>query len=350
MIENRKFYREYDLNKTRRNGSKKEPAKFQEKALRCLIGWYEGHHKTYAGKILVLPTGGGKTFVAIRFLCVKALSDGYKVLWLAHAHHLLEQAFFEFENHVNTISETQPSLNIRVVSGTKGHFRVHAIEPTDDVVVATLQTITKAYNERHPALEEFLKSADGKLFIVFDEAHHAPAPSYRKLVKDLRERFPKMYLLGLTATPFYSDEKLQGWLSNLFPQGFPDVVTPRELMAQRILAEPITEQYDTGITPDFDETEYQKWIGTFQNLPEDVITKLAENRDRNLKIAKHYADNRKKYGKTIILLIVGSNVKQLVSFLSTMGLAQELFTIISIQIQEAQMLVTSEKLMKILKF
>jgi superfamily II DNA or RNA helicase/5-methylcytosine-specific restriction endonuclease McrA len=241
-----------------------------------------------------------KTFVAIRFLCIKALSDGYKVLWLAHTHHLLEQAFREFETHANKISETQSQFNIRVVSGTKGHFRVHAIESTDNVVIATLQTITKAYNERHPQLEKFLESTDGKLFVVFDEAHHAPAPSYRKLIKDLRERYPKMYLLGLTATPFYSDEKMQGWLSELFPQGFPNVITPRELMAQNILAEPITEQFDTGIKPDFDEREYQKWIGTFKDIPEGIITKLALNRDRNLKIAKHYSDHIKKYGKTII--------------------------------------------------
>ena len=300
MVGDRKFYRKYDLNKIQKNGAKKEPARHQKEALKYLIEWYEGYHRNHAGKILVLPTGGGKTFVAIRFLCIKALSEGYKILWLAHTHHLLEQAFYEFENHVNTISETQSSLNIRVVSGTKGHFRVHAIESTDNVVIATLQTITKAYNERHPSLEEFFKSAGGKLFVVFDEAHHAPAPSYRKLIKELRERYPKMYLLGLTATPFYSDEKLQSWLSELFPQGFPDVVTPRDLMAQRILAEPITEQYDTGITPDFEERDYQKWIGSFQDLPEEIITKLAENRDRNLKIAKHYADNRKKYGKAII--------------------------------------------------
>jgi ATP-dependent helicase IRC3 len=300
VIEDRKFYREYNLDKIRKNISFKKPAGHQEKALKYLIEWYDGINNPYSGKILVLPTGGGKTFVAIRFLCIKALSDGYKVLWLAHTHHLLEQAFREFETHANKISETQSQFNIRVVSGTKGHFRVHAIESTDNVVIATLQTITKAYNERHPQLEKFLESTDGKLFVVFDEAHHAPAPSYRKLIKDLRERYPKMYLLGLTATPFYSDEKMQGWLSELFPQGFPNVITPRELMAQNILAEPITEQFDTGIKPDFDEREYQKWIGTFKDIPEGIITKLALNRDRNLKIAKHYSDHIKKYGKTII--------------------------------------------------
>jgi len=187
------------------------------------------------------------------------------------------------------ITSNQSSLSVRVVSGTKGHFHVHAIDPSDNVVIATLQTITKAYKGRHPALEAFLKAADGKLFVVFDEAHHAPAPSYRNLIRDLRDRYPEMYLLGLTATPFYSDEKLQGWLLDLFPQNFPPVVTPKELMAQGIWLSLKFEQYRTGINSGFDENEYEKWVGTFGDLPEDIIAKLAENEDRKF-------ENIIKYG------------------------------------------------------
>jgi len=71
--------------------------------------------------ILVLPTGGGKILTAVRFLCTEALSDGYKVLWLAHTHHLLEQAFESLELEVKLIQNKQ-QLSVRVVSGTKGHF------------------------------------------------------------------------------------------------------------------------------------------------------------------------------------------------------------------------------------
>ncbi len=37
----------------------------------------------------------------------------------------------------------------------------------------------------------FLDSANGKLFVVFDEAHHAAAPSYRRLIENLREKYPR---------------------------------------------------------------------------------------------------------------------------------------------------------------
>jgi len=41
---------------------------------------------------LVLPIGGGKTFTAQRFLTTLPLSQGHKVIWLAHTYHLLNQA------------------------------------------------------------------------------------------------------------------------------------------------------------------------------------------------------------------------------------------------------------------
>jgi ATP-dependent helicase IRC3 len=303
MPTERMFYRQYDLSKARSNGSKKKLETYQRKAVDHFFHWYSDHkaHSDNAGEILYLPTGAGKTHVAIRFLCIKPLSEGYKILWLAHTHSLLEQAFYSFEEHVNEIAGSRLALKVRVVSGTKGHFRVQAINSNDDVIIATLQTITKAYNERHPALESFLNSTDGKIFVVFDEAHHAPAPSYRRLILNLRERYPEMYLLGLTATPSYSDEKKEGWLGRIFPQGFRSIVSPSELMAQGVLSKPNAEPVNTEIIPDFDEREYKKWLGTFQDdLPEEIITKLALNKDRNLKIAKYYADNSERFGKTII--------------------------------------------------
>uniref|UniRef100_UPI00329749BE DEAD/DEAH box helicase family protein n=1 Tax=Methanothrix sp. TaxID=90426 RepID=UPI00329749BE len=75
----REFYSEYDLNIARK-AYLKEPAGHQRMAIDELIKWYKAKKNGYAGGILVLPTGGGKTFTSIRFLCLTALSDGYKVL------------------------------------------------------------------------------------------------------------------------------------------------------------------------------------------------------------------------------------------------------------------------------
>jgi superfamily II DNA or RNA helicase len=301
-------YRVYDLKRAREaRGRTKEPAAHQKDALAALDRWYQAKRGSGGGGILVLPTGGGKTFTAIRFLCVNPLSDGYKVLWLAHTHHLLEQALDGFgplsaEAVVEAahVHEPRDVLRARVVSGTPGHCQVKEIEASDDVLIVTLQTAARAMLEKHPRLLKFLGAAGGKLVVVFDEAHHAPAPSYSRFVTVLREKVPDMLLLGLTATPTYSDERRQGWLKKLFPQRILYQVTPNRLMADRVLARPRLEEPRTRLTPEFDEREYERWSSTYRDLPESLITQLAENQQRNDFIVDHYVANRERYRRTLI--------------------------------------------------
>src|SRR5947209_4410567 len=74
--------RAYNLNEARKHPSKRAEAAHQREALKKLLAWYESAPAPDAGGLLVLPTGAGKTFTAVRFLCRNPLSDGYKVLWL----------------------------------------------------------------------------------------------------------------------------------------------------------------------------------------------------------------------------------------------------------------------------
>jgi len=138
------FCRTYDLTRARNDQSRRHPAAHQASALDQLQTWYANPNHTNAGGILVLPTGGGKTFTAVRFLCRGPLSDGAKVLWLAHTHHLLEQAIESFgpvdptsaqaaDGHeTGWIAAPKDRLHVRVVSGTPGHWPVHDISTTDD--------------------------------------------------------------------------------------------------------------------------------------------------------------------------------------------------------------------------
>ncbi len=303
------FYREYDLADARWHRVAKSPFPHQEEALKKLDKWYKSAPTEPRGGILVLPTGGGKTFTASHFICRNPLSDGYKVLWLAHTHHLLEQAFFSFCPRIPTqwdnglvglIAEPKPGLHVRVVSGTIGHFPIQSIQASDDMVVSSLQTVCNAVKNRHEKLDQFLDSANGRLFVVFDEAHHSPAPSYRSLILGLRERCPQMHLMGLTATPTYTAEEGRGWLHRLFPQGIIHQVGAKTLMASGILAWPEFEEAQTAFDADFDEGKYEKWVGTNRDLPDSIITSLATTRERNEYIASCYVNQRDRYKKTII--------------------------------------------------
>jgi ATP-dependent helicase IRC3 len=303
------MFRRYDLRRARETKRRRVPAAHQVEALAKLQEWYASRPAGKRGGVLALPTGGGKTFTAVRFLCQEPLSDGYKVLWLAHTHHLLEQAIDAFGPvdagsdiplEVAHIVEPRTNLDVRVVSATPGHFPLSKIECTDDVVIATLQTVAAAFHREHPKLMAFLDSCGDKLFVVFDEAHHAPAPSYRKLLEALRRSHPELFLLGLTATPTYSDERRQGWLKNLFPQDVLATVSRTTLIAAGILAKPHFEDARTGITVSFDEPSYQRWTASYGDLPEELVTMLAENQQRNDFIVETYLSGRERYGKTLI--------------------------------------------------
>jgi superfamily II DNA or RNA helicase/5-methylcytosine-specific restriction endonuclease McrA len=331
------YYREYDLIKARKSPSKITLAPHQRDAQVKLMKWFgKEKNKFNNGGILVLPTGGGKTFTAVRFLCEGALSEGYKVLWLAHTHHLLEQAYYSFGPReidqqrgfeVGLIREPKEKLNVRVVSSTPDHYRIQHVKPTDDILICTLQTASNGLKRKQPHFMEFLESAGDKLFVVFDEAHHSPAPSYRNFIINLREKFSQMYLLGLTATPTYTDEKKKGWLKDLFPDDLLYQVTLNELMAQEILAKPIFENPNTEFEPDFEDREYEKWVNSFRDLPENIIEQLATSRSRNQFIAKAYAKNRDKYGKTLIFADRWNQCVQLCEFLRKEGVnAGAMFT------------------------
>ena len=47
--------------------------------------------------LVVLPTGGGKTYTASTWLLKHAIDRNKKILWLAHRHTLLEQAAESFQ-------------------------------------------------------------------------------------------------------------------------------------------------------------------------------------------------------------------------------------------------------------
>src|SRR5262245_2594257 len=136
-----------------------------------------------AGKrrlILVCPTGGGKTVIASDIIRRITETDG-RVLVLAHRREI--------------VGQTSQKLDRFGVD----HGIIQAGEPADEgarVQVASLQTL---YTRAIRGSKMALPPAD---LIVVDEAHHATAKSWHKII----EAYPDAALLGLTATPCRGDE------------------------------------------------------------------------------------------------------------------------------------------------
>lgn len=124
--------------------------------------------------VLVAPTGSGKTVMGCDIVKA-AVAKGRRVLWLAHRMELIDQAVERLVRE-----EVYPGIIMAERKTTPAAF----------VQVASIQTLARrSLGTWEPDL------------IVVDEAHHARARTYRKAL----DRWPKAFLVGLTATPFRTD-------------------------------------------------------------------------------------------------------------------------------------------------
>ena len=131
-------------------------------------------------QLVVLPTGAGKTVIFSQLPIIKP--DTLPMLVLAHRSELLEQA-------KSKILASNPTLTVEIEQADRKAGKV-------DVVVASVATLGR---NNTPRIEEYPK--DYFKSIVIDEAHHAAAPSYRRII----DFFSPDFLLGVTATPQRSD-------------------------------------------------------------------------------------------------------------------------------------------------
>ncbi|NLI76614.1 MAG: DEAD/DEAH box helicase family protein [Candidatus Riflebacteria bacterium] len=302
-----------------RNGTGRQaPSRHQRRALQALTAWHLRRWQARGG-ILVLPTGAGKTFVAGRFLCQDLLSQGYKIVWLAHTHHLLEQAFREIPRSFHLVDLSRERIRIRTVSGAPGHARVRRVGVDDDILLTTPQTLERALSHRHPSIRAFLRSAGSRLCVVFDEAHHAVAPTFFRLVGRLRRGCPGLALLGLTATPAPQGKGAGGRLRDVFPQGILLQVPLQDLIAEGILARPLFESVATGQPLPIGEAALRRLAMAYRELPPRIIARLAANKNRNRLIADTYARRRRRYGPTIIFADGIDQCEQISEFLRARG-------------------------------
>ena len=125
--------------------------------------------------LLVAPTGAGKT-VIFSHIAKAAADKGNRIFIIAHRAELLRQ-----------ISEKLTQFSVQhgvIAAGIRPN-------PFSQVQVCSVQTLVKR-----------LESTQKPDLIILDEAHHAAAGSWAKIL----QRFPDAKCLGVTATP----ERLDG--------------------------------------------------------------------------------------------------------------------------------------------
>jgi superfamily II DNA or RNA helicase len=306
-----------DLRNDENGKIKKTPFEHQLDAFEAMKKCFDFAKDQGKGGLLVLPTGAGKTFTTVKWVCDNVIPRNIRVLWLANSYYLLDQAFREIYHYARWIPEPRQTLNIRLVSSNPSHDSPSSILSTDDVVVMTTPTAIKNLNSTaedksgNPVTTNFRKwIEEGKksgLFVVLDEAHHAPAHGCRHLLigtddaePGIRTIVKKANFLGLTATPTYSDESRKGWLGKIFEAGIIYQADKAKLTVEGILSRPNYIPRPTGNEFYVPDDLYNRLVREHKDLPEDIIEKLASDSRRNDAIVQEYVQNRDRYGKTLI--------------------------------------------------
>jgi DNA repair protein RadD len=127
----------------------------------------------YRAPLIQLPTGGGKTHIAIKVI-KRALARGKRVLFQAHTRTLVKQTLAKFEAN---------GLDAGVIMA--GFPR-----SSGPLQIGSVWTVARRLNQIEPFD-----------LIVSDEAHRAPSASFRAALT----AWPRAYHLGLTATPQRTD-------------------------------------------------------------------------------------------------------------------------------------------------
>ena len=247
--------------------------------------------------LLVLPTGGGKTLTAAYWLLRNAVDQNKKILWLAHRHLLLEQAAEAFARNAYTDTMVNRTVfNYRIISGM--HDKPVHIQKTDRILIASKDSMIRSLDK----LKNWLNGEE--IYLVIDEAHHAVAKSYKKIIQYVADHTKSMKLLGLTATPFRTSEDEQGALKQVFTD---DIVYKTDLDAlikKGILATPKFKKWNTNLQ--FTEhlgVQALKSIENLDTLPENIANDIAGSKERNRIIVDEYINNYEKYGPTIVFAL-----------------------------------------------
>jgi superfamily II DNA or RNA helicase len=224
---------------------------FQSEAVNNIVSDYKANA---AGRyLLVIPTGGGKTYTAVK--AINALyRDGVldsktdRIVWSAHRQELITQATDAFCDFKRRSTEQSYHDNVQIMM------------------------ISKVAN--------YVKDNKDIRIVVIDEAHHAATSNtqYGPIFN-----YPRLGILGLTATPSRHDGEPLEFEKESYSIGFPDLIDKQIILSpeiRRVEGETFDSITDAGSS--FDGLEALSTSG------------------RNKKIIEHIKSDTEEYQKIII--------------------------------------------------
>lgn len=264
--------------------------------------------------LIVLPTGAGKTDVAVDWLLRRLEADSdLRVLWVAHQISLLEQAAVRIAAKAEERA-TGFRRTLRIFcSGGEPLAAMHPQET--DIALATIQTLARDLGKGGKKTKQVATFFEHPTLVVVDEAHHAAANGYQLLL-DLGRSKQLRDLVGLTATPWPATEAAQRTLQATFPMRIVER-SREELMANHVLA---TYDYTAVPTPGtIDLTDQEKADTKARGDFSPSALRKLETEERNALVVSTYMQQRDLWGRTLLFTTTIENADLLCGMLVDAG-------------------------------
>lgn len=219
--------------------------------------------------IIVAATGAGKTTIAAH-IAKSAHKNGRHVFFMAHRKELIEQCSARFDEEGldhGIIKAKNPRVNnlpVQVVS--------------KDTLIRRLSLIP----------------SDEKCILIIDEAHRGLGASYLKIIDAFEEQSERLTVIGLTATPFRTDNRGLG-------EVYDDIIvclTMQQGIDRKFLVPPT--MFSTPRVPDF--SSLKKTKGDYR---EKELEKIFDNAD----IIGDIVNNWKRKASDRLTVVYASSVR-----------------------------------------
>lgn len=237
-----------------------------------------------------LPTGAGKTRTMMDAILRYQSENTGIVLWIATTQEVCEQAAQAYKRCYENYKPAFGSALHRFWGDYKleGDF-------SQGLLVAGIQKL-RSQLAQNQLLIELIKK--GLILVVFDEAHHATAPTYKETLETILsiKTRPRPPLIGLTATPgkgIATDSQEVQQLIKLFDANLiqsQDLKRSRNpvqwLQRQRVLSKLTIKRVDGAKRILLNENEV-KHMDKFSSFSPGLLHRIGQLEERNQRIIQH---------------------------------------------------------------